>query len=322
MSNSIDTTLAQIYDLIEVNDLEQARAMLKTLLDTDRDNPDVWWLYAHAVSEPETARMALNSVLHLDPGYPQVKELLARLNTSIGDATFDDTTNEPAFLSLPNQVASQSRQYSNLPLPPAILPGEFATPILNSKVEAASNKAKPDQLPFYRRPGCLFAVALAAALVIAIFGILRLLNQQPTAPNTQNVGGTPAETSTMIEQLGFEGETTISPEVVSTIAGAFSAFTIQENGIAEEETILGKTLVARICTVPGLEMRNTLLQSMDIVAHQVDIKDGIEAVGVQVWDCSIDAILRYIAVSRDVSVEYVNNSLSQEAFEAAWVPVG
>jgi hypothetical protein len=297
MTDTIENALAKVYDLIELNELEEARAILKTLLETDRDNPDVWWLYAHSVTEPETARMALNSVLHLDPDYPQVKELLGRLNLQIGENETIINSDEPQFIQSPalpvlqakvrpiNQITSTKTDNSS-----------------DTLLVATDNKAAPF------RPGFLLLIGLLAAILTSAVGIIWLVNRQP-----------PVDSIT----LPLTETSEVSPlDELSSLATVFASFTVQGDGIVEKETNLGRTLIIHICTVPGREMRSTLQTSMDLLAHNTNNIEAIEAIGVQVWDCSTDTLLRFIAAPSAVSRSYVNNEIDQQNFEAQWIPVG
>jgi hypothetical protein len=80
MSDFHGETLVRAYELIEAGSPEEALTLLRPILDAEPDNADAWWIYAHAVSDPEEARRALGNVLSLDPGYPEAAELLASLN--------------------------------------------------------------------------------------------------------------------------------------------------------------------------------------------------------------------------------------------------
>lgn len=101
MSEQTQKTLSEAFDLIEADKLDEARAILVPMLTTHRDNPDVWWLYAHAVTDVDTARMALYNVMRLDPNYPDASELLDQLEKQAASprdrVTVAET--EPAFLA-------------------------------------------------------------------------------------------------------------------------------------------------------------------------------------------------------------------------------
>lgn len=80
MSDFHGEALVRAYELIEAGNPEEALTLLRPVLEAEPDNADAWWIYAHAVSDPEEARRALGNVLSLDPGYPEAAELLASLN--------------------------------------------------------------------------------------------------------------------------------------------------------------------------------------------------------------------------------------------------
>ena len=77
MSDSTNQVLQRAYDLIENDDLEQAQSILSPLLESDADNPSLWWVYAHAVRDSSIGQMALDRVLSLDPSFPGAAELKA-----------------------------------------------------------------------------------------------------------------------------------------------------------------------------------------------------------------------------------------------------
>lgn len=297
MTDTIENALAKVYDLIELNELEEARAILKTLLETDRDNPDVWWLYAHSVTEPETARMALNSVLHLDPDYPQVKELLGRLNLQIGENETGINSDEPQFIQSTSLPILQTKVRPINRIASTKTNNDDDTPLV-----ATSNK----EASF--RPSYLLLTGLLAAVLISAIGIIWLANRQPA------VDSIPLPLTETSEVSSLDG--------LSSLTTAFASFTVQGDGIVEEETDLGRTLIIHICTVPGREMRSTLQASMDLLARNSDNIESIEAIGVQVWDCSTDTLLRFMAAPSAVSRSYVNNEIDQQNFEAQWIPVG
>ncbi|MEL7233561.1 MAG: hypothetical protein AAGK74_03630, partial [Chloroflexota bacterium] len=80
MTASPDTVLTKAYELIEANQIDEAREMVQPLLDDHPDDPDVWWVYAHSVTDPAEAQRALERVRALDAGaYPEVDGLLNEL---------------------------------------------------------------------------------------------------------------------------------------------------------------------------------------------------------------------------------------------------
>lgn len=83
MSDPRDQSLARAYELIEMDRLDEARLILEPLLQEDQDNPDVWWLYAHAVDDPAEARRALERVQQLSPDYPGATELQQQIDAEL-----------------------------------------------------------------------------------------------------------------------------------------------------------------------------------------------------------------------------------------------
>lgn len=75
MSDSTNAILQRAYELIEDGALELAQETLSPLLESDADNPTLWWVYSHAVRDPSIGRAALDRVLELDSTYPGAREL-------------------------------------------------------------------------------------------------------------------------------------------------------------------------------------------------------------------------------------------------------
>jgi hypothetical protein len=79
MSSSLNNLLSQAYGFIEADQLDEAVTLLKPILAENPNNPDAWWLYAHAVENVDDARAALQTVLNLNPNYPEAQRLLDML---------------------------------------------------------------------------------------------------------------------------------------------------------------------------------------------------------------------------------------------------
>lgn len=85
-SPSINSVLSQAYGLIEADQLADAVALLKPMLAEHPSNADAWWLYAHAVTDVDDARAALQTTLQLDPQYPEAQRLLMMLDEASSGA--------------------------------------------------------------------------------------------------------------------------------------------------------------------------------------------------------------------------------------------
>lgn len=74
--------LHQAYHLIKAGDLDSARALIKPVLASNRNDIDAWWLAAHAAATPQDRRLALAQVLRLQPDHGPARILLDRLNAA------------------------------------------------------------------------------------------------------------------------------------------------------------------------------------------------------------------------------------------------
>ena len=108
MNQNIEIALKQAYDLIEAGNPDGAKALLRPILEIEKDNADVWWLYSHAVTDAETARLALNNVLRVDPNYPEARDLLSQLEVQQTTGQIDDileVDKDPSFIpAMPSNV--------------------------------------------------------------------------------------------------------------------------------------------------------------------------------------------------------------------------
>lgn len=80
---STQQQLAQAYELIKQEQVDEALGILKPITVAEPDNVDAWWLLANAAGEPREARIALINVLKIDPNYSKAsdaQELLDKLN--------------------------------------------------------------------------------------------------------------------------------------------------------------------------------------------------------------------------------------------------
>lgn len=75
MSDSTNVVMQRAFELIENDELEQAQELLAPLLETDDENPSLWWVYSHSLRDQSLGQLALDRVLELDPSYPGANEL-------------------------------------------------------------------------------------------------------------------------------------------------------------------------------------------------------------------------------------------------------
>ena len=84
---AVDRQLKQAHELIKSGQKQQAVAILKPILKTDRDNAGAWWLLAHAVDSQEHARKALENVLRIRPDDEKARAKLAGMTRASSTRT-------------------------------------------------------------------------------------------------------------------------------------------------------------------------------------------------------------------------------------------
>ena len=127
-------------------------------------------------------------------------------------------------------------------------------------------------------------------------------------------------------EAGEEPEATDEPvaelaevDYTERLTTALQSFAVAAQPIEELETEFGETVVARVCTSEGLELRETLRSVMDIVANEAEgLPENLTGVGVRLINCDMDRTLRIIAVERETASSYAEDQLDDTSFEASW----
>lgn len=204
MSDATEQALTRAYELIEADQPGEAEELLKPILAQEADNADAWWLYAHAVSDPETARMALNQVLKLDSNYEGAQELLDQLDelkpaqgTLSERATFvmgpppnlpeDEDIESPEFLADLDDAK---------PSPAFALDDDFS---LDDVEEADSRAGSPQRSS--RLPALLLTLLLLALVIVVILLVLNPFGIGSGVPTPTQDGQQVAAVSPTNEQL-------------------------------------------------------------------------------------------------------------------------
>lgn len=334
-----NSVLEQAYGLIEANKLSEAKALLKPVLETEKDNADVWWVYAHAVDDPETARIALNNVLRLDPSYPEAKELLVGLDKqNLQGVDIEDFDKEPSFLSAK---------------PPTTLPG-LTKPAIKSLSD--SDDDFPDDFDdddlddgddeepagLSRRGLILVSSIVGLLLIVALVIViarpfattsdvsptvamatstLEIAVNPTTSPDlsatvpSQAVDETPL--ATFESQAGVLGD-----DLTNTITSALSSLNVTKEDVEITQTDLGSTLVVKICAQAGLDMRQKLTAAMNTLAQESNsYANQVAAVGVRMQDCDANTPLLMLGAKIEDALAVASGSLSEEDFQAKWSPI-
>lgn len=121
MSDETRSALRQAFDAIEAGDLESARAIIEPILVVEPDNADAWWVYSHAISDPEEAMTALDNVVRIDPEYPGAGELLSTLRERLPRRPVQPVTSSapPAPSHFPDLPAADEPDFDIERTPPS-----------------------------------------------------------------------------------------------------------------------------------------------------------------------------------------------------------
>ncbi len=321
MSDVTEQALMREYELIEEEKLTEAEVLLKPILDQEPDNADAWWLYAHAVSDPETARLALNQVLKLDGSYEGAQELLVQLDDNYAGPTLETqrtTAVPPTTLpSLPDDDDVDSPDFLADMEEAKEAVARFDDDFSLDDIEEGGPDATPAKRGFPLVP-----VVIALILIVLVV-ILLLANPfgTPSSSPTQQVG-VASETAALAVTPTPVAATDISTAEVSNsaVAQALSAFELVEGTVTTVDTSLGRTQIAGICTSTS-NMRESLGSAMASLATISETVDAdVEAIGVTLVDCENgNSILRVIAVPVADALAYSAGDLAEADFQARWV---
>ena len=171
----ISQQLDRAYNLIQENELQQARNILRPYTDADIDNPDVWWLYAHATEDPQAGRDALQRVLDLNPDYPGARELMQQLemqNEPLFASNADDPFADDPFGEQPGSATAATN----------VVGGSTAgTPVRTTESAPATDE------PRSRNMVQLLAVAIVALVIVGAILFLLSQNAASTIPSATEV---------------------------------------------------------------------------------------------------------------------------------------
>ena len=341
MSNSTNETLQSAFDLIEQGHVEQAQELLEPLLESEANNPAVWWVYAHAVQDPDEGVKALDKVIQLDPTYPGANELKSK-------------TVSPSVTEVEEEIAEPIGEWDEL---------QFQQP---AELEQSSERSPVRNL------------LIAIVVILVTVGIFALLsgafgdsNQAPTEvadqPNTalptddiqivtsvsatENASqvsteipetdsptdepATDVPTTEPTEEIATDAPTeepatetpttepTSADSYLSSLVENLSEFEISEADIKTRETPLGSTLDVTVCALPGAESSLALNGVMDILVEQnTSIPEDVSAIAVSVLDCDAEQpFTRTIGVERSFVQSFIDEEIEVKDFQRQWQPL-
>lgn len=313
MTDNVQNALSEAYELIEADKLEEARSVLRPILTDNPDNADAWWLYAHAVEEPEAARTALNNVMRVDREYPGAADLL---DTLVKYAPEEAVMPEPPVVS----AYEENFEADTFDLADDLehLGADKFAGLERQQTAPHMSAEQPSGrslLPY---------VLVAALVVIAIVAVIALLGGG--SQGTGEEAATPTPESVIQSQQPSEGvlpaTVPASDELATVFADALSSVGSSPQPAGFTTTDLGRTALGSICTMAGDEMRTALSTAMNElapIAQQVSVDNpDVNALGVQLIDCDTQTVLRVIAAPVDAAIAYASGELDQESYEARW----
>lgn len=356
MSDSTNTVLQRAYELIEIDELEQAQELLAPLLETDDKNPALWWVYSHALRDQSIGQLALDRVLELDPSYPGANELK--------EDVLEIQSRDPDFLQVDVDESASAQEVVD-----AIDDWDDLRPGLEDGGEDSSGRLGAVALALI-----LFVVAAGIALVASgsidvseiLSGILPspeaavIVVEAPiagpatsesepdesapdataqatdmdsaaaTAELTQTTTVAQAtEAARMDSTAATTAEDDLSPtldgasELVSAfvrnVADSISDFEIDPLASSVRDTLLGRTIVIHVCAVPGSEFSTRLNRVIDVAVELADaIPEGAGAVAAGLLNCDDeDAALRIIGVAVETIRQYLDEDIDSREFQRA-----
>lgn len=350
MSNPTNAILQNAFDLIENNELEDAQNILEPLLETNSNNPAVWWVYAHALRDPEEGMKAIDRVVQLDPTYPGASELksqLASVSASIPEPVSDTQLDQPV------EEWDES---------------DFAPP----EPELA------DSITGGRSPIRTLLIALVVIIiVVGIFAVLSGVFGGDTAPEPTEVAQQATDMPTADSQVATEVEPTDEPaptdeptveptEVIPTdepteveptdepteveptdepeptiepteveptdepadvylsvLTENLTEYEIDEEAIETRETLLGTTLDVTVCAVAGAPSSIALNDVMGtLVELNSEIPADIVAFAVTLIDCNNEVpVPRTIGVERSFVQSFADEEIALKDLQREWKPL-
>lgn len=351
MTDNNAQNLSRAFDLIEADQLSEARIILEPLLAQDVDNADAWWLYAHAVEDRDRARDALNNVLRIDPDYAGAQELLRATEGQSGQGIAPlpkPQRGDDAPIDIDSLLNDDDDEFPDFDDADDFA---FAKPTDTGKDQ---DDDELDDFDLYddddreRNPRqMLYRLLAILALVLVLLLVFIVINpfggdddDESEATNTpQAVAGVeetdepnleteePVVFDTLEPTEAITEEPTADVQAQSTnnnfdaLLDALSTnLDVVDDSATMRSTSFGNTLFVSVCTALGDTLRGDLDQAMRTYADEIDAvtDDTVDAVGVTFVNCDTDSTLNEIAVPRTAITEFANGNTEFEAYRATW----
>ena len=332
--------LQEAYDLIESGDLQSARQLLDDIRPDNENNPDFWWVYAHAVENKADGLAAVDRVRQLAPNYPGLS------NFSEGNEIIS---------SYPGSSAIQPLQRPPVPSPSTDDVEEYYDDMGEDEFDSVPPSGSGGN-------NWLIYVGLAlVAVVVIILGLIFLTNilsgggdetptqvaevtdspspepiiptadveastEEPTVEPTDTdepATETPTQEPTDTDEPPTEEPTdtdipptatdtdeppTETPAPVDPIADLYDELEdadVPEDGIVVGETeTFGDTYIITTCTQPGPVATQNILAIMDELAAVADDLEEVDGFSFEITDCATDTVRLALGFDSDTAADY------------------
>jgi hypothetical protein len=334
--------LQQAHDLIEAGDYQAARQMLDTVRSSNENNPDFWWVYAHAVEDATEGRAAIERVRQLAPNYAGLESLAAgtspvsaikplrpivppppmsKVETEEDEfATTEETPDKKGnplktiltwvglalliivvVLALVSSVLNNNGGATPTPERTAIV-DNFFTPIVPT---GESQVILPGDLTEEGLPSQESPVATeeqAETEIVATDEEAAETEELATATEVQ------AETEAVAtdkDTVATEAETeaVVSDAVPEEVMEEIADFGVPTEGVSEESSSLGETLVVTSCTTPGPAASRNIIGILDAF-KDAGVNLNAEAIAFNITDCTDNSVVISLGISSEIVESY------------------
>ena len=197
-SDETKSALSRAFELVEAGRYDEAREILDPILDADRNNADAWWIYAHAVTNPEDGTDALENVLRINPRYPGAQELLGQARQLFPE--------KPSIKRVTGSVPVAA--------PPVSFPEEFPETDAE-RIERTTQEQKVLRASAPRSSSTVPLLIAGAVVVVVVAAVIILLSQNTSQPPPTPTAALVAPTLIQATDIG-SGAATEEPTEAAT----------------------------------------------------------------------------------------------------------
>ena len=338
----VDDTNADAWWLVAnaVDEPEEARAALRKVLEYQPDHPQARRLLNRLdelyppVEEAETDLFSfgevddtldslygdteLNTPVESAPEPPLSLPEIPAMETD--DSWEDEDQPEIRSLSETEQDTMPAVDLGALwdeeddDLPPFEGEPDFIEGLETDEESAALDDTAPAETVSRRRSILRPLLIALIIILLAVFAVTLLLQNQPGAPTT------PAESPTEIAQV-LEP----SADVQTVLEAVENAATAQTSLLGGAPSVMYKsrggtpTIVLQVCRTAGADLPSAMNVAMDIAARfGLTVQDEIGGIGAEFVNCTRNDRLLAATAPVEDAVSFANGELTQDQFRATW----